>query len=172
MKTTEKTVRANPRRRSIAKPVPKKKELEYDKDFYKWTKTQAGFLKKGNIKDLDIDNLIEEIESLGRSDKRSIYSHTIILLMHLLKLKYQPEKQLDSNSWKTSISNASMEVMFVIKDSPCLKNELFKIYPEAYKDAKKYAAKESGLDIKVFPEECPWTIKELFPDISEKPKKK
>jgi hypothetical protein len=172
MKTTEKIVKANPRRRSIAAPAPAKKELEYDKDFYKWTKTQAGLLKKGNIKDLDIDNLIEEIESLGRNDKRSLKSQVTRMLMHLLKQKYPPKKQVDSNSWNTSIVESSREIKFLMEDSPSLKIELIKIYPKAYEDARQDAAEETGLPIAIFPKECPWTIEERFPVLSKKPKKK
>jgi hypothetical protein len=172
MKTTRKIVRASPRRLTLTALAPEKKSLEYDKDFYKWTKTQAGLLKKGNIKDLDIDNLIEEIESLGRNDKRALQSQVTRMLMHLLKFKYQPEKQVDSNSWDNSIIAATMEIGSLIEYSPSLKTELKKVYSKAYKDARKYAAKESRLDIKVFPEKCPWTIEELFPDLDEKPKKK
>ncbi len=134
----------------------------YDKDFVKWIDAQVGFLKKGDLDKLDLENLIEEIESLGRNDKRSLKSQVTRLLMHLLKLKYQPEKQVDSNSWKTSISSASMEIKYLIEDSPSLKNDLVKIYPKAYAEAKEYASVETGLDINTFPKECPWTIEEAL----------
>ncbi len=145
----------------------------YDKDFFKWTKAQAGLLKKGNFNELDICNLIEEIESLGRNDKRALQSQVIRLLMHLLKQKYQPYKQMDSNSWKTSISNATIEIILLIRNSPSLKIELFKVYDEAYRDARKYASVETGLPLDTFPEECPWSIEERFPEfLDKKPKKK
>ncbi len=168
MKIIKKTVRAHPRRLSITAPVSSRKKLLYDKDFFKWTKAQAGLLKKGNFNELDIFNLIEEIESLGRNDKRSLYSHAIILLMHLLKQKYQSGKQIDSNSWKNSITNASREIRLLIKDSPSLKNELLKIYSEAYEDARHDASEESGLPLETFPETCPWTIEERFPELGTK----
>jgi hypothetical protein len=172
MKTTKKTIRANPKRLSISTPVQSKKNLLYNRDFIKWIDRQVGFLKKGDLAKLDLENLIEEIESLGKKDKRSLYSHTIILLVHLLKQEYQPNKQIDSNSWKTSISNATREIKLLIKDSPSLKNELFKIYSEAYQDARQDASEESGLSIETFPEECPWTIEERFPELITKTNKK
>src|SRR4029078_2627774 len=99
-------------------------KLEYDRDFFKWTKTQSSLLKKGHLEELDASNFIEEIESLGRNDKRSLRSYMIVLLLHLLKLEYQSEKQQDSNSWKTSIFNATRDIKFLIEDSPSLRNEL------------------------------------------------
>lgn len=143
--------------------APKKKELEYDKDFFKWTKTQANLLKKGEIKNLDIDNLIEEIESLGKSDKRTLRSQMKRLLTHLLKNKYQPEGKGNSNSWDSSINEAISEIQYVIEDSPSLKRELIKIYTKSYEDARQSACGETRLDIKKFPEECPWKIEEILP---------
>ncbi len=175
MKTVKKTVRVRPKRLSISAPAQSKKKLLYDKDFVKWIDSQVGFLKKGDLDKLDLENLIEEIESLGRNDTRSIHSHAIILLAHLLKQEYQPEKQVDSNSWKTSILNAAMEIKLLIESSPSLKNELIKIYPKAYADAKQYASKQSGLDINIFPETCPWNIEEALEALphqaTEKPEK-
>ena len=166
-----KTIKSRPKNLSISVSTQPKKTLLYDKDFMKWIDNQVGCLKKGDLSNLDIDNLIEEIESLGRNDKRSLKSQLTRLLMHLLKWKYQPEKQIDSNSWKTSVSNASMEIKFLIEDSPSLKNDLIKIYPKAYLEAKQYAANETGLNIDMFDEVCPWTIQELFPEFVKSGKK-
>lgn len=163
MKKTKKTVKSNPKKLSVSVPISIKEELEYDTDFFKWTKTQANLLKKGKLEDLDIDNLIEEIESLGKNDKRSLRSYIIVLLMHLLKQKYQPEKQKNSTSWQSSITNANRQIKMLIQDSPSLKNELIKIYPEAYEDAREDAAIETKLEIKTFPKECPWKIYEILP---------
>lgn len=144
--------------------------MKYDQDFYKWTKTQAGFLKKGEFEKLDLDNLKEEIEALGRGDKRALLSHCIVLLTHLLKLKYQTEKQMNSNFWKSSVLNSTREIKILIKDSPSLKNEIIKIFPEAYEDARQSAAIETQLDIKIFPEKCPWDLFEILPFAKKKNK--
>lgn len=172
MKTKKIIRKSNPKRLAISAPASAKEELEYDKDFFKWTKTQVNLLKNRNLDKLDVDNLIEEIESLGRNDKRTLRSQTTRLLMHLLKQKYQPEGQGNSNSWSSSISNATREIKYLIEDSPSLKNELIKMYQKAYEDARQDASIETLLDIKIFPEECPWTIEELFPEMSKKQKKK
>jgi hypothetical protein len=166
MKPMKKTIRVRPHKMSIAAPVSAK--IEYDKDFFKWTKTQASLLKKGHLDELDIDNLKEEIESLGRNDKKSLRSHVIVLLMHMLKQKYQPEGQGNSNSWDSSIQNATMEVKFLLKDSPSLKNELRKLYHEAYEASRERASFETQLPLKTFPKECPWEMEEILPFIKKK----
>jgi Domain of unknown function DUF29 len=134
----------------------------YDEDFYKWTKTQASLLKskKAQLSDLDIKNLIEEIESLGISDKRSLKNHLINLLMHLLKKEYQPEKH--TRSWDKSIQNARIQINLLLEDSPSLKQEIKKEYKSAYEYARKKANVETGLDIEKFPSECPWNIKDVL----------
>lgn len=166
MKTTKKTVRRRAKNLSI--DAPKKTDIEYEKDFFKWTKSQANLLKKGELEKLDIANLREEIESLGRNDKRSLRSHVIVLLMHLLKQKYQTEGQGNSNSWQSSILNATREIKFLIEDSPSLKNELIKIYSDAYENARQDAAIETKLNLETFPEECPWEIEEILPFFKKK----
>ncbi len=167
MKPVRKIIEAKPKKLSISAPVQAKKGLLYDKDFVKWIDSQVGFLKKGDLDNLDLENLIEEIESLGRNDKRSLRSHIILLLMHLLKQKYQPHKQIDSTSWQRTILNATREIKFLIEDSPSLKNELIKIYPKAYEDAKQDASIETSLSIDTFPKECPWTIEEALKEASK-----
>lgn len=168
-KKNSKIIRATPKKLSISAPAAPKSNL-YDVDFYKWTKTQATLLKKKQISELDFNNLREEIESLGKNDKRSLRSQTTRLLMHLLKKKFQPEMDT-SNSWNSTITDATREIKYLIKDSPSLRNELSKIYMEAYEDAREDAANETKLNIKIFPKESLWKLDELFPDLSKKMKK-
>ncbi len=158
METIKKTVRRRPKELSVIAPAPSKKKLLYDKDFYKWTKTQAGLLKKGNIKDLDIDNLIEEIESLGISDKRSLRSYIANLFLHLLKMDYQPERKC--KSWQDSIYDSLDQIESIILDSPSFKNLIPKLSEEAYELARKKACRETNLDLRTFPKECPESYKE------------
>lgn len=157
MKVTKKLVRATPKRMSICNTTS-----GYDQDFFKWTKTQASLLKKKELEDLDIVNLIEEIESLGRNDKRSLRSHLVVLLTHLLKIEYQSEMQGNSSSWESPVKNATRQINVLIEDSPSLKNELKKVFFSAYQDALEMAAIATRLPIETFPEDCPWTLNELF----------
>lgn len=162
-----KTVRSSSKRRSISAPSSVK-EREYDKDFFKWTKMQANLLKKRKLDSLDIDNLIEEIESLGKSDKRSLRSHIIILLIHLLKKKYQPKGQGNSSSWEASINNSGLEIKLILEDSPSLKRELNSIFQNCYQYAREKAAFETKLAIETLPEECPWKLQEILPFLKKK----
>lgn len=160
MKPAKKTVKASPKKRSIA--VSAKKKIEYNRDFFQWTKQQTSLLKKKQFKDLDIANLIEEIRSLGKRDKRSLKSHLIILLTHLLKNQFHPEGKGNSSSWDASIKNSEMEIQLILEDSPSLKKELKTIYESAYAYAREKAAIESGLNIAVFPEKSPWKIQDII----------
>lgn len=137
-------------------------QTPYEKDPYAWSQEQAHLLRSGEFKKLDIENLAEEIEDLARSNKSSIRNYTIRLLMHKLKLTYQPEGQGNSHSWDSSIYQSVIHISLLLEDSPSLKNELIRIYDKAYEYAKKQAAIETGLDIKTFPKECPWTIDEIL----------
>ena len=166
MKTTRKIVRANPRRLSIAAQAHAKEELEYDKDFYKWANNQAKFLRKQEFSKLDIDNLIEEIESLGRSEKRTLKSYLEILLMHKLKVDFQPKKH--TKSWDASIKEANYKAKITLEENPSLKPKLRDILKDAYFSARLKAVVETGLSENTFPEECPWSLKDIFPDLEKK----
>ena len=138
----------------------KQQKSLYEKDFVLWADTQAKLLKKGQINLIDIDNLIEEIESLSKSDKKAIYNHLINWFMHKLKWDYQSEKR--TKSWERTINNSRRQILLLIKFSPSLKNHLKKYFLDAYQDAREDAAKETKMNISNFPAECPWTIKDLF----------
>lgn len=132
----------------------------YDQDFYRWTQEQAGLLKSGALSQLDITNLIEEIESMGRSEKRELRSRLAVLLMHLLKWDYQPEYQ--SRSWKNTISTQRLDIDFVLKDNPSLKHNLETLVKEAYCIGKQRASAEIGLPESAFPETCPYTVEQII----------
>lgn len=135
----------------------------YDTDFFEWTKEQSKLIRSLYSVNIDIENIAEEIESLGNSNKLSMQSHLTNLLMHKLKVKYQPEMQLTSNSWNISIGNAFDEIETLVDYSPSLKRELIEVYDKSYQYARKKAARETRLPIEKFPETCPWAIEEIFP---------
>lgn len=157
MTTKRKSVTFRPKKLSVA---VQPKSPNYDKDFYAWIQVQTKLLRENNWEKIDIQNLIEEIESLGKKDKRALRSHLVILLMHLLKMKHQPNEI--SNSWKQSVSNARREIKLIIEDSPSLKNELPKILDSSYSDARLEAAEETEIKLKDFPKKCPWELKEIL----------
>ncbi len=132
----------------------------YEQDFNLWIEQTIHQLKEGNLQDLDIENLIEEIDSMGRSDKREIYNRLKVLLMHLLKWKYQPQKR--SQSWEFTIDEQRDQIKLILKDSPSLKPYFQENLADCYRDAIRKAVKETGLDKNVFPRECPFTQEQIL----------
>ncbi|MGL5879842.1 MAG: DUF29 domain-containing protein [Xenococcaceae cyanobacterium] len=135
-------------------------ETLYNQDYYQWLNHTAKLLKEKKFTQLDLENLIEEIESLGKNDKRAINSNLIIVILHLLKWRYRPEKR--SNSWKSSIREHRRRIQELLTDSPSLNNYLPEILADRYLAAKKQASDETGLLIVAFPEECPFSLAECL----------
>jgi Domain of unknown function DUF29 len=137
----------------------------YETDFAQWLDQTAQLLKEKRFDELDLDNLVEEIEALNRSEKREVESRLEVLLMHLLKWRYQPEHQ--SRSWKSTIHEQRRQLLRLLKDSPSLKNHLAKEFDECYAIAREKAAEETTIFLENFPEQCPYAIVDvLSPDFS------
>ena len=132
----------------------------YDRDYYLWLQQTAQLIKEGKFSEVDAANLIEEIEDMGRSEKRAIKSNLVILLLHLLKYKYQPEKR--TNSWKASIREHRRRLRDDFKVSPSLKRYFAEVFDECYQDAREQAADETGLAIDTFPIKSPFSISETL----------
>ena len=132
----------------------------YEKDFYSWTQEQAVLLKNGRFSELDIDNLIEEVESMGRSEKRELESRLTILLLHLLKWKYQEVRR--GRSWQLSIDEQRIQFEETLNENPGLKPRLDEIIKKAYKLAVIKAARETKISKAVFPECCPWNLAQFI----------
>ncbi|MEN9232233.1 MAG: DUF29 domain-containing protein, partial [Thermostichus sp. DG02_5_bins_236] len=94
----------------------------YDRDFYAWIQEQATLLKSGQWDQLDIANLVEEIESLGRQERRELVNQLGILLGHLLKWQFQP--QLRGKSWRATITEQRRQIQRLLQDNPSLKPDL------------------------------------------------
>ncbi|MGL5034051.1 MAG: DUF29 domain-containing protein [Microcystaceae cyanobacterium] len=132
----------------------------YETDFNKWIEETAQNLKDGDFQSLDLTNLIEEIESMGSNNKREIKSRLIVLLMHLLKCKYQPKKQ--TKSWVSTINSQRNEIELVLEDSPSLRPYLTVQIADCYQKARLDAATETKLPLKTFPLECPFTQEQIL----------
>lgn len=141
--------------------------INYERDFYGWTQEQAALLKSGRLNELDIANLIEEVETMGRSEKRALESRLTVLLLHLLKWQYQPVRR--GRSWQLTIKTQRLEFLKVLRDNPGLKPSLDQCLADAYQMAALRASDETALDESVFPETCPWILadvirQDFFPD--------
>jgi hypothetical protein len=132
----------------------------YDQDFYQWTQEQAGLLKIGALSQLDIKNLIEEVESMGKSQKKELISRLTVLIAHLLKWDYQPERR--GRSWELTVKAQRVQIRRHISENPSLKSMLQNAVILAYEVATIAAAAETGLPESAFPETCPYTVEQLM----------
>ena len=120
----------------------------YQIDFDTWTNQTAQLLREGRWAEVDTEHLIEEIEDLGKRDRRAVTSQLIRLFLHLLKWQYQPEKR--SDSWLDSITDARVQIELAFEDSPSLKSYLMKQVEASYARACRQAAQQTGMDISTF----------------------
>jgi len=134
----------------------------YEQDFYSWALQQAQLLKMGQFTQLDINHLIAELESMSATEKRELISRLEILLMHLLKWKFQPVFQ--NRSWRLTIKEQRLQLDDHLQDNPSLKNPeiLQVIITKAYRRALVKAETETGLDGKVFPQTCPYSLAQIM----------
>src|SRR3990167_3765622 len=129
---------------------------EYETDFYAWTLHNAKLVRQRKLSEIDIENIAEELESMGKSDRRELVNRLAILMAHLLKWQFQPNER--SNSWKTTIRNQRIDVIDLLDESPSLKNELDLKLAHAYKKSVLIAMEETKFDEKVFPKKSPYTL--------------
>ena len=132
----------------------------YEQDFYLWTQITAEQLKENKFNEIDKINLIEEIETMGRSEKRELKSRFVVLLMHLLKWHYQPEKR--SESWRSTITEQRICIEGLLEDSPSLKPTLSEVFEDCYQKARLKASDETGIKLNFFPKESPFSLEEAL----------
>lgn len=124
----------------------------YEQDYYLWLRTTINELRAGQFSSVDLDNLIEELEDIGRNHKRAVKSLLIRLFEHLLKLIYwDMERERNQGHWKGEIRTFRREIKDLLKESPSLKSYILEIFDECYQDARKEASDRSQLPIDTFP---------------------
>ena len=124
----------------------------YDQDYYLWLRTTINQLRTGQFSAVDLENLLEELETMGRSEKRAIESLLTKLLVHLLKLKcWDSERERNQGHWLGEIRTFRRQITKYLKDSPSLKPYILEIFDECYQDARKEASDRSQLPIDIFP---------------------
>lgn len=132
--------------------------IAHDRDFYAWTQNQAQLLRTGQFDILDIQQIAEEIEDMGRTEKRALESRLEVLIMHLLKWQYQPS--LRSRSWQLTVREQRLRVHTLLEDNPSLQPHLSQRMDKIYRLAVIAAERETGLTL--FPETCPYRIEEIL----------
>jgi uncharacterized protein DUF29 len=134
--------------------------IAYDNDFFAWTEEQARLLRAGELAEIDAPNLAEEIESVGRSDRREIRSRLIVLLAHLLKWRFQPDAR--SAGWLATIRGQRDQIELILEDSPSLRPVIAEAQGRAHKRARTIATEETGLPETTFPVDCPFTPEQIL----------
>ncbi len=132
----------------------------FEHDFYAWTQQQAAILADHRWEDLDLANLIEEIESLGRQERQELRNRLCLLIAHLLKWQFQPQKR--SRSGLATIRIQRLDTMELLEDNLSLKPYLEEALERAYKKATILAEKETNLPNKTFPTQCPYILTDIL----------
>jgi len=130
----------------------------HERDFYAWSLEQAALLRAGRAAEADLETIAEEIESMGKGEKRELVSRLTVLFLHLLEWQRQPAGR--GNSWRLSIANAGDEIADLRADNPSLKSALDDVMDSAYRYARRKAAIETDLAEPEFPARCPWSFAE------------
>ena len=134
----------------------------YAQDFFAWSQTTAALIRAGKWEALDREALAEEVESLGKSDWRELASRIAVLLRHLLKWRYQPERRQRGRSWRSTIWEQRSRLRRLLRQSPSLAPLVPQTIQEEYAEARQRASEETGLPLGTFPETCPWTAEQVL----------
>ena len=134
----------------------------YETDIVAWANEQAHLVRAGQFELLDLEHIAEEIEDVGKSEQRELANRMALLMAHLLKRQFQPERQ--GRSWQITIRNQRRAIALHLKQVPSLKLKLndAEWLEVVWGDAVYQASKETGLDS--FPEACPWSIENILID--------
>jgi Domain of unknown function DUF29 len=132
----------------------------YEEDFYQWTQRMVEALRSRNFEQLDVENLLDEVESLGVSQRHALESRLTVLLIHLLKWQFQPGMR--SGSWRGTLVEQRTRIRKLLKASPSLRSFLEASIDECYQDARLQAEAETGLGMATFPDVCDYAIEDML----------
>jgi hypothetical protein len=132
----------------------------YNTDFFAWTREQSALIRARRWSEIDVEHLAEEIEDMGKSEKRTLESRLEVLLMHLLK--WQVQKDRRSNSWRRTIKDQRRRLEKHLSENPSLKAVLLEVVEDIYPSAIVAAANETGLDDEQFPADCPYSVGQIL----------
>ena len=134
----------------------------YDRDFHAWANEQAALLRAGRLSEVDVQHIAEEIETLGRGEKRELVNRLAVLLLHLLKWTYQPERR--GKSWRLTIEEQRRQLARHLRDNPSLGAWRDEAMADAYGDAVLRAERETELPRDLFPWTCPYDLDQVMAD--------
>ncbi|MEZ5452717.1 MAG: DUF29 domain-containing protein [Thiothrix sp.] len=128
----------------------------YETDFYGWANEQARLLREHRLEELDLNNLLAEVETMAGRERRELVSRLRVLLAHLLKWQYEPDRR--GKSWQFTIRTQARDIRDLLGDNPSLKSHLPEALEKGYSQARELAAYETGLEEGTFPEACPYDL--------------
>jgi hypothetical protein len=140
--------------------TPTKPAPAYEGDFYAWTSDQAARLREQKPKGIDWENVAEEIESVGRSEKHQLRSRMRVVLMHLLKWHFQPAKR--KYGWRVTINYQRDMIHSILEDSPSLRRFPKEVLDDCYEAARLKAIEETDLAPEIFPSSCPYSLQDVL----------
>lgn len=140
---------------SLARP-----QQLYERDFYAWTVEQAAALRSGRLRRVDVEHVAEEVEDMRKSQRRAIKSAVTVILIHLLKYRYQLDHR--SNIWRAALREHRRRVRDDLADSPSLRPYVEQVLGTCYQDARKAEADESGVPRATFPAVCPFAENQIL----------
>jgi len=139
------------------KMIPK-----YEEDFHGWATGTAELLRQRRLSDLDFDNLIEEIESMGRSERHQLINRLAVLIAHLIKWEFQPDFR--GRSWHGTIKEQRLRLKEIVEDNPSLKSMKEEAIEKAYSLSCSIIEKETPINLNLLPNECPYTFDKCLDD--------
>lgn len=134
----------------------------HDEDFFLWTQHQAALIRARQFDLVDWENVALEIEAVGSRERRELGTRLKILMMHLLKWQFQPEKR--SRSWRSTINDQRDEIEQLLDEDPSLRREIEALIGKRYRIARANAAGETGLALRTFPLRCPYAADQILDD--------
>jgi hypothetical protein len=132
----------------------------YEADLHLWAAQQATLLREGRLSELDVVHIAEELDDVGSEIYQRLESALTVLLMHMLKWEFQPEKR--SRSWEATIREQRRRVEKLIKTNPSLKSKLVEALSEGYQNGRDRASGETDLPVETFPEACPYGWEDIL----------
>lgn len=145
----------------MIKPAPITSAALYDVDETAWLEATAELIRNGRLKEVDLENLAEYLSDMAKRDRREVFSRLVVLLSHLLKWEHLPEQR--TRSWRATILEQQRELRQLV-ESGTLRNHAVAVLADAYEDARKQAAAETGLARGAFGETCVWNVEAALAD--------
>ena len=135
-------------------------ESLYEQDYCLWLQSTIAALRSRSLEAVDIDNLVEELADLGRSERKAVYSNLRVLLIHLLKWKYQPQKR--TTSWRMTIAEHRQRLEESFEVSPSLRRYTQECFASCYQAARRGSSAQTEMSVDSFPEACPFEPEQVL----------